>query len=518
MKKNLSLLLVLAPLALLVAGAGAASAGTQNAIQAENALAGTSTWFIETPHQDEIDGYFDRTSYLPGQSATLYVDSHSDPFSYTVYRMGYYQGLGGREVANGSVAPNKWQPGRTVADDLPRGARLLTTGWRPSTTIPLDPSWVSGYYLVKLHDDYTGGESYANFVLRSPDPAPVVIVLATNTWQAYNAWGGLSLYRDMRVAPPIKKQADVPHEVSFLRPYGARSGEVHGDKGATDGKGASAGAGEFFLFDRPLVAWAESNGYPVSYATDDDVRPAVEAGASTKIVVFSGHSEYHSLAEWNETLRLTTVGVSEAFLGGNAFAWQARFGDDNRHLCGAAGPQTEMSVWRFAGLDPCPNHGLKTVRWKTLSLPQSLVTGTMETHGIQSGPQTALATMSWPWQGADLADGIPLGKLEGSEYDGIRAKSNDAAHLLVLSRTAFAPPADGVLGGAATQNMTLWQRSPDAFVFSGAQTGFNWRLAYPAYPTGGSWVDPSYPKTSQVSAAFQVLVANLIARATGSGS
>ena len=494
---------------------GAARADYTNSIQAENALPGTTSWFIQTPQQNEIDGYFGATSYLPGDIATLYADSHGDPFSYTIYRMGYYQGLGGREVSSGDVAANSWQPNRTVYDDQPRGAEFMTTGWHPSVSIPLDPSWVSGFYLVKLTDDYNGGESYANFTLRSPDPAPVVIVFSTNTWQAYNAWGKLSLYRDMRTTPPTKKQTDVPHEVSFLRPYGARSGEVGGDKGSVDGKGASAGAGLYFFSDRPLVEWAESNGYPVSYATDADVRAAVEAGPNTKLVIFSGHSEYHSLAERNEVLRLSTAGVSAAFFGGNAYAWQARFGDDNQHHCGADGLQTEMTVWRLAWLDPCAVTSLKTVRWKTLGLPQSQVTGTMETHGIQSGPQTALQTSSWPWQGSGLTDGSPLGRLEGAEFDGIRAKSNDGAHLLILSRTPFAPPAGGVQGGAATQNMTLWQRTPGAFVFAAGQTGFNRYLSNPIYPTGPSWVDPTYPTTSQVSAPIQILAANLIAHALG---
>src|SRR5581483_5282388 len=111
-----------------------------------------------------------------------------------------------------------------------------------------------------------------------------------------NLWGNLSLYRDSRLSPPITSQGGVAHEVSFLRPY--RSG---------------FGAGMFFLYDRPLVEWAEEHGYPVSYSTDEDLRHAREAGPQTKLVIFSGHEEYYSMADRKEVLRLTAHGVSEAF-------------------------------------------------------------------------------------------------------------------------------------------------------------------------------------------------------------
>ena len=480
------LLLVLAAVGGASAAYGAgrpAASGKSNAIRAENALPGTTSWFIDTPRQDEIEGYADDVSYLPGDTATLYVNSHGDPFSYTVYRMGYYAGLGGREVATGSVDENAPQPDPTVSDDYNGGAKLLTTGWHSSGTIPIGADWVSGYYLVKLHDDVNGGESYAYFVVRSATPAPIVINLSTNTWEAYNRWGNLSLYRDSRVTPPLTSKPDVPHEVTFLRPEG-------------DGWGA----GKFFLYDRPLVEWAESHGYPVSYSTDEDVRFAREAGPQTKLVIFSGHEEYYSMADRDELLRLTANGVSQAFFGGNAWAWQARF-DDTTHV---------MSVWRKASLDPETNPLAKTVRWESIGLPQDALTGTLPTWGTQTGQQSAYATGRWPWNGAGVTGGEDLGPIEGSEFDGIAVNSQLAPNLLMLSRTPFS----GMPGVPANQAMTLVQKTPSAFVFSAGQTGFNWNLSYPGV-TPPLWVDAGYPASSQVKPAIERLAGNLIQRATG---
>ena len=465
-------------------GAQTASGATGNSVRAENAQPGTTSWFIDTPRQDEISGYFGDVSYLPGDSATLYVDSNGDPFSYTVYRMGYYQGLGGRRMTSGTVSENAVQPLPAVSEDYIGGAKLLTTGWQASTVIPLGTSWVSGYYLVKLHDDVNGGESYANFTLRSATPAPVVINLSTNTWQAYNRWGDVSLYRDARVTPPLTSIPGVPHQVTFLRPYRD-----------------DWGAGMFFMYDRPLVEWAESHGYPVSYSTDEDLRHAREAGPQTKLVIFSGHEEYYSMADREELLRLTARGVNEAFFGGNAWAWQARFNDTTQ----------VMSVWRKKSLDPATNPLKKAVRWEDVGLPQNALTGTMATWGTQTGPQAAYATTSWPWNGAGVVSGEDLGPLEGDEWDGITVNSALAPNLLMLSRTAFT----GMPGVPANQAMTLWQKTPSAFVFAAGQTGFNWNLSYPGV-VPPIWIDAArYPASSEVKPAIERLVGNLIERATG---
>jgi hypothetical protein len=483
-KGLVAIVAVLAFAAIGGAHAAAAASGTQTAIAVENARPGTTSWFIATPRQDEISGYFDDASYLPGDSATLSVDSHGDPFSYTVYRMGYYQGLGGRKVAAGSVSANALQPAPTVSDDFWGGAKLLTTGWQGSAVIQLGTKWVSGYYLVKLHDNVNGGESYATFVLRSATPAPIVINLSTNTWQAYNLWGNLSLYRDSRVTPGITSQSGVAHQVTFLRPY--LSGW---------------GAGMYFLYDRPLIEWAESHGYPVSYSTDEDVRQAREAGPQTKLVIFSGHEEYYSQADRKELLRLTAHGVSEAFFGGNAWAWQARF-NDTTHV---------MSVWRKKSLDPGTVPLKKTVHWESVGLPQDALTGEMQTWGTETGPQAAYATSSWPWNGAGVVGGADLGTLEGTEWDGIAVNTDLPTHLLMLSRTPFS----GMLGVPANQAMTLWQKTPTAFVFAAGQTGFNWNLSYPGVAPS-TWVDAArYPTSSEVKPAIERLVGNLIKRATG---
>jgi hypothetical protein len=207
------------------------------------------------------------------------------------------------------------------------------------------------------------------------------------------------------------------------------------------------------------------------------------------------------MADRNELLRLTASGVSQAFFGGNAWAWQARF-NDTSHV---------MIVWRKKSLDPAQNPLRKTARWEAVGLPQDDLTGTMETWGEVAGAQSAYATTSWPWSGAGVVSGEDLGPVEGIEFDGIAVNSALPPNLLMLSRT----PYSGMPGIPANQAMTLWQKTPTAFVFAAGQTGFNWNLSYPGVAPP-LWVDATnYPVSSEVKPAIERLVGNLIKRATG---
>ena len=66
----------------------------------------------------------------------------------------------------------------------------------PPSSCDVDPAWRSGYYEVVMEIDV--GEKvrrdYAFFVVRPAAGARIVLALATNTWHAYNDFGGPNLY------------------------------------------------------------------------------------------------------------------------------------------------------------------------------------------------------------------------------------------------------------------------------------------------------------------------------------
>lgn len=455
----------------------------RNPIAAENLRNGTTEWLVRAPRQNEIAGYTDDVSYTPGSTVRLFVDTKGAPFTFEIFRMGFYGGAGGRLVGQAGPISNTVQPTSTVQDDRVKGAKLLLTNWHESTsfTIPLD--WVSGFYLIKLTRVGTAGSSYASFVVRSPDPDPVVLVIPTSTYQAYNYWGRLSLYRDNR--PASRMRGERARQVSFLRPHSW-----------------GHGAGFFFNRERPLVEWLEARGYPVSYATDRDAFFGRLVGSRTRLVILSGHPEYHSLAERKLYAGLGARGVSLAIFGGNSFVTQARFSADG---------QIE-TVWRSRALDPVKGPRA-SVRWELTGWRQSALTGSMDGAGAM-GPLRAVGTRHWGWAGAGVGEGRVVGRVQGWEQDGVTADRSTPRGLQVLAR-AYSPRGTRVRPRVAS--MTISPGPRRTFVFNAAQNAFTWNFGYPAYPgvDRAKWVGLRYPASSRENKAMKRLAGNVIARATG---
>ena len=78
-----------------------------NPITRENAKAGTTAWQIPVSKAAtiQIQAYANVRSVAPGQQLTLYVSTQQagTPYTIDIYRMGWYQGKGGREVATSGM-------------------------------------------------------------------------------------------------------------------------------------------------------------------------------------------------------------------------------------------------------------------------------------------------------------------------------------------------------------------------------------------------------------------------------
>jgi hypothetical protein len=72
----------------------------------------------------------------------------------------------------------------------------------PATVeVPITQGWGSGFHVVELRSRPAGavGDTvrHAGFAVRPPvgaPTAPVLSALSTNTWNAYNHWGGPNQY------------------------------------------------------------------------------------------------------------------------------------------------------------------------------------------------------------------------------------------------------------------------------------------------------------------------------------
>ncbi|MDE3069410.1 MAG: hypothetical protein KGJ43_01640 [Acidobacteriota bacterium] len=287
----------------------AGTAGAPPAVALENRARGTVGWRLPGPAvllggegRGAVEGYVAEQSILPGQPETVYV---SAPGSRTVrlrvYRMGWYGGEGGRLDLESGPLPVVRQP--PCAHDSQTG--LTQCDWHPTLSFTLPRSLPSGVYVVKLLGA-RGGERDCIFVLRAVHPARLLVELPTATWEAYNEWGGDSLYPGGEPVGATHSTQGV--EVSYDRPYGSQTG-----------------AGQFFVREVAMVRFLERYGYPVSYTTVSSLDSDPAQALHTRAVIDAGHSEYWSEHAKRALVRAREAGVSLIFISSDTMAWRVRF-------------------------------------------------------------------------------------------------------------------------------------------------------------------------------------------------
>ena len=185
----------------------------------ENARPGTTSWYIPKPSQDRIAAYAG-AQLPPGPDRAPVRQLARSAVHYHVFRLGCATR---RERSPAHVGSCREQPQTAAAEGSrrpPARSQALPPRLARIARATVGAAWPSGFYLVRLDLDDGHGSSYASFVVRDVHPGPIELVLATNTWQAYNTWGGLSLYRDLRLSGPARRsQLDVAHTVTSRRPY-----------------------------------------------------------------------------------------------------------------------------------------------------------------------------------------------------------------------------------------------------------------------------------------------------------
>ena len=189
--------------------AAAACDPSVNAIVCENQLAGSpsSQWAISGAGDPALQGFATDISVNRGTTVHFKINTTASAYTIAIYRLGYYQGTGARLVA--TIAP---------AVPLPQAQpACLTNGtvgpidcgnWAESAAWAVPASATSGIYLARLARADTGGASQIVFVVRDDAGSqPLVVQTSDTTWQAYNGYGGQSLYTSPTVTAATSPNA-----------------------------------------------------------------------------------------------------------------------------------------------------------------------------------------------------------------------------------------------------------------------------------------------------------------------
>ncbi|GHF66719.1 hypothetical protein FHX82_006551 [Amycolatopsis bartoniae] len=352
--------------------------------------AGTPGWELTHPGPEHaIEGFADHTSVAPGQDVRLFVNTTAVRFTVTAYRMGAYTGSDAKQVWQSAPQPGRKQP----QPEVQAPTSTVTAPWQPSLTVPTR-DWQPGDYLFRLDGD-NGAQQFVPLTVRTPSNAgKIIIVNAVTTWQAYNQWGGYSLY-----SSPNGSKAARSRAVSFDRPYQAKDMQ---------------GAGDFLYFELPLLLFAERAGLPLGYATDVDLHADPHLADGAAAIVTLGHDEYWSTAMRRNTTAARDHGVNLAFLGGNEIYRHIRFQPT------ALGPD-RLEV-DFKSFTDDPDHVTDpleaTPEWRSppFPRPESVLLGDFYHCNPVHADLRAVDDTNWLLTGI-VQNGQQLPGLVGNEYE-----------------------------------------------------------------------------------------------------
>ena len=369
---------------------------------------GTDAWRITRPAQaGEIEGYADRVGAVPGTVVGLRVSTTHRWFRVTAYRLGTYRGGDGHQVWRSGRIRGTRQPDAVLQ---PAGTRTVVAPWRDS--LRLDTTgWEPGLYVLKMVTN-RGLQAGAPYVVTSPSTrGRVALVVPVTTWQAYNVWGGYSLY----AGADGDRRA---WRVSFDRPY------------------PPPGLGELPFASFPVVREAEATRTPLAYLTNIDLhtRPRVLAGA--RGYVSTGHDEYWTPRMRRTVERARDAGTNLAFLAANTMYWRVRLERS------ASGPARRMVGYRSdAALDPAHEHSPADVtgRFRDAPAPDAehrLVGMLYECFPVDADYRVVTPGW-WGFAGTGVRRGTTFPGLVGDEADRVYPVPGTPRPLQVLSNDDY---------------------------------------------------------------------------------
>lgn len=180
---------------------------------------------------------------------------------------------------------------------LPSDYRTKGCGWQNSFTIDVGTDWTSGIYSARLAS--TAGTRFdVMFVVKPTTPQnKIAFIVPTNTYNAYNYWGGHNQY--------TIGQAGGTRTFTFLRPSTSTTVEP---SGIIDHQ---------LYSDLQLCKWMTANSIQADFYTDGDLlNPALLS--PYKAVVLGSHPEYWTAAARTNLLAYINGGGRVICTGGNA--------------------------------------------------------------------------------------------------------------------------------------------------------------------------------------------------------
>jgi hypothetical protein len=439
-----------------LAGNGALAFGAleDNPITRENAKQGSPEWELSNPaYNREIEGYASKTSVARGSTISFYVNTGARSYTIEIFRLGWYNGAGARRM----TSPVSRVGIRQTIPKPDAATGLIECRWTSPYTITIpntsDPThWASGYYVAKL-TARNGKQCYIPFVVRDDQrTAKYLFQSSVTTYQAYNSWGGKSLYGFN------SNNGARAYKVSFNRPYDS-------------GYGTGDLVNDWSGWELNMLRFLEREGYDLTYCTNLDTHENQNLLNNRKAFLSVGHDEYWSREIRDNVETARNRGLHLGFFTANAAYWQVRFEPSPAN--GAA--NRTLVCYKEAALDPFysdPNKRLlTTVTWRDpiVNRPEETLLGVQYEHYPVDADMVIANASHWVFANTGLSNGDKLPGLVGYEAD--RKFGIGPANTVVL---AHSPVVSEI--GAGYSDMTIYTHASGANVFATGSIQWAWGL------------------------------------------
>ncbi|MCO5120436.1 MAG: hypothetical protein M9951_12485 [Burkholderiaceae bacterium] len=248
--------------------------------------------------------YADRDSVAPGERIGFHVAVIGDDPANVWFE---FSRLGSSWQQDG------WNLANVAARSVPDNGWEDCCNWPETVSFQIPENWKSGLYRASFSTADGINEVY--FVVRAKNPgsgSKIVVSVPMTTAQAYNAWGGKSVYE-------YNSSSDTKAEkLSMSRPFAGNSRD------------------KYTAWMPKFIEWAqaqnEGEGIDLEFIANTDLHHQPGILEPYDLFVTVGHDEYWSAEMRQELERHLEAGGNAAFFSGNNMWWKIRFEDPSAGL------------------------------------------------------------------------------------------------------------------------------------------------------------------------------------------
>ncbi len=257
--------------------------------------------FVRNEHTIDMDpasieGYTDKYYYLPGESISFYL--------YSEYE---HNALRFRKMS----APYKFEDVLTqeftkiIQVRKPESSEQ-GCGWERTLEIRIDENIRPGYYQALLTAHGGSAEYAITLIIGSREKSEMILVAPVSTWNAYNTYGGKSLYQNNFGAKTVYNLSSQRPNNAFLLNH-----DIHVEANAFN--------------------WFSEKYKSVNIIPDYSLE-SQDTLVNCKVLVLVYHCEYISRKMYDNTMDFLDKGGSLISLGANQYYWTIRWHENYERM------------------------------------------------------------------------------------------------------------------------------------------------------------------------------------------